>query len=56
MTNVSSAGFLQRVASTQAGRHRNPPNEAEAAAIAFLTDPTYPAAGKVLEQLSALGG
>lgn len=56
MTNVSSADFLQRVASIRADRHRNPPNAAEAAAIAFVADPTYPSAGKVLEELSALGG
>lgn len=56
MTGVSSNDFLQRVASIQAGRNRNPPNDAESAALAFLADPSYETAATVLEQLSALGG
>lgn len=56
MTKVSADDLVQRVASIQKNRHRNPPNAAESSAIAFLAEPTYKAAANVLEQLSALGG
>ncbi len=56
MTNVGASDFTSRVDSIRAGRHRNPPNDAELAAMAFLASPTYGNAADVLEQISAQGG
>jgi len=57
MTNVASADdFVARIDSIREGRHRNAPNDAELAAIAFQDAPSYSGAAHLLEQISAMGG
>ena len=48
LTGVGAAQFKQRVKSIQAGTARNPPTEAEAAAINFINAPNSPNAVALL--------
>lgn len=56
MTNVGGEDMLKRVRTLLAKRERKGPSEAEAAAIAFIGQPTYEAAGNVMDAIAATGG
>jgi DNA helicase-2/ATP-dependent DNA helicase PcrA len=56
MTNFSADDLIQRLSTIRADRHRNEPNSAEIAALAFVHGPSYTKAANLLEQISALAG
>ncbi len=51
MTQVGPANFLTRVGTIQQGRARTPPTPAEAAAVAFVANPSIDTALQVLQSL-----
>jgi hypothetical protein len=54
MTNVGVPELTRRLESLQRGTARNPPNEAESSALAFLRAPSLAAAAALLSELRAL--
>lgn len=56
MTNVGAPAMVQRIQSLRAGRARNPPTEAEQAALRFADNPTYAGAAELLSTINAQGG
>lgn len=52
LTGIGAAQFKQRVKSIQAGTARNPPTEAEAAAIEFVNAPNSPNAVALLVEIN----
>lgn len=56
MINVGASAMCQRIESLRSGRARNPPTEAEAAALRFCNNPSYAGATELLEKINAQGG
>ncbi|WP_339864894.1 UvrD-helicase domain-containing protein [Paremcibacter congregatus] len=56
MRNVGAADLLRRIQSLQRGTARNPPTDAEAAALSFVRAPSYRAAANVLVEVNKQGG
>lgn len=54
MTNVGVPELTRRLESLQRGTARNPPNEAEGRALAFVRNPSLTAAAALLSELRAL--
>jgi hypothetical protein len=56
MTNVGADDLVRRTRSLSTGKARNPPTETEAAALAFLADPTHREAINLLVEIGKQGG
>jgi hypothetical protein len=56
MTNVGAANLIQRVQALTRGTARNPPTDAEAAALAFVRAPSYRSAVDVLVEIGRASG
>lgn len=52
MTNIGPANLLKRLESLQTGRARNAPSSVETAALALASSPSYPAAARLLSEMS----
>ena len=52
MTNIGPANLLKRLETLKAGRARTPPSPVEIAALALSSERSYPAAARVLSEMS----